>query len=158
MQIATIVLGLIALFFGFVMEHMPMPQLIDWFQPLWVLVTLTLLVYQAPKLFGLWVAVPIGLLLDAEQGVLMGTHVFTLAVHIFLVQLFFRRIEVFNVFQHMFVVLVLALLHQMLRFWLSRVLFDFPHPVDIWGPALSSAFVWPWLFALARVSLYRFGR
>ncbi|WP_028293176.1 rod shape-determining protein MreD [Oceanobacter kriegii] len=158
MSVAALLIGLVAIFFGFVMEHLPVPDLIVWFQPLWVLVIITLLVFQAPSTFGLWLAVPLGLLMDAEQGTLLGTHVFTLAIHIFLVQLFFRRMEIFNVFQQLAVVLVLALLHQLLRFWLAQVLFDFAHPVDIWGPALSSAFVWPWLFALTRLLMHRFGR
>ncbi|WP_221797535.1 rod shape-determining protein MreD [Oceanobacter mangrovi] len=155
MSIQSLIIGLLALFFGFVLEHLPMPDLIGWFQPLWVLVVVTLLVFQAPRTFGLWLAVPAGLMLDAEHATLMGTHVFTMAIHIFLVQLFFRRMEVFNLFQQMGVVLVLALLHQLLRFWLAQVLFDYPHPIDIWGPALSSVFVWPWVFALLRLTVLR---
>jgi cell shape-determining protein MreD len=55
----------------------------------------------------------------------------------------------------MAVVLVLALLHQLLSFWLAQVMLDFPHPVNMWGPAFSSMFVWPWVFALTRLTLRR---
>ncbi|MDO6681997.1 MULTISPECIES: rod shape-determining protein MreD [unclassified Oceanobacter] len=154
-SVQSFVIGMLSLFVGFVFEHLPLPELLIWFQPLWILVVITLLVFQSPQTFGLWLAIPAGLMMDAEQGTLLGTHVFTLSVHIFLVQYFFRRIEVFNLFQQMALVLVLALLHQLLSFWLAQVMLDLPHPVEMWGPAFSSMFVWPWVFALTRLTLRR---
>ena len=154
-SIRAITVGMLALFVAFMLEHLPVPQLISWFQPAWVLVVITLLVFQSPQTFGLWLAVPAGLMLDAEQGTLLGTHVFTLAVHIFLVQMFFRRMEVFNLFQQMGMVLMLALLQQLLRFWLAQVVLELPHPIDLWGPAWSSAFVWPWVFSLTQITIRR---
>jgi rod shape-determining protein MreD len=80
---------MLSLFLGFVLEHLPLPDLLSWFQPLWILVIITLLVFQSPQTFGLWLAISSGLMMDAEQGALLGTHVFTLSIHIFLVQFFF---------------------------------------------------------------------
>ncbi len=155
MTLQQFVFGASAFFVAFVFEHLPMPEMLFWLQPLWMMLTVTLLVLYAPAVFGLWLAIPAGLMLDTEAGSLLGLHVVTLAVHIFLVQLFIRRLDGFNFFQQMLMVFILALTHQLVFFWVSKLIQPFPYPVDIWGPALSSALVWPWVFAVTRLTVRR---
>lgn len=155
MTFHTLVLGACFLFVGFTFEHLPMPDLLLWFQPLWILLVVTLLVLNAPHLFGLWLAIPAGLMMDAEQGTLLGTHVVTLAIHIFAIQYFYKRIAAFNMVQQIAMVAVLALAHQVLRFWASQVIVEWPHPVELVAPSLLSALVWPWLAGLGNTLLRR---
>jgi rod shape-determining protein MreD len=151
MKVSDLLFGASALFVGFGLEHIPMPELLSWFQPLWLLLMVTLAVLQAPALFGLWLALPVGLLVDVEQGTLLGTHVLALTVHIFLLQKVYQRFEGFNLFQQMMVILILGIAHQLLKFWAGRVIMDLPQALDLWGPPLVSAVLWPWLASLAQL-------
>ena len=66
----------IFIFLGFVLERLPLPDLfIDWFTPTWVWLVVTVLVLRAPEYFGLWLAIPIGLLLDIEKFEAFGLNV-----------------------------------------------------------------------------------
>lgn len=71
MTLQQFVLGACAFFVAFVFEHLPMPDLLSWLQPQWALLAVTLLVLNAPKVYGLWLAVPAGLMMDAEAGSLL---------------------------------------------------------------------------------------
>lgn len=149
------ILGACAFFVAFVFEHLPMPELLFWLQPQWALLAITLLVLNAPRVYGLWLAVPAGLMMDTETGGVLGLHIITFAIHIFLVQLFIRRLDGFNLLQQMLMILILVLAHQLVLFWGSQILQDLPAPVDIWGPALTSALVWPWVFAITQLTIRR---
>lgn len=155
MNLQSLILGASFLFIGFALEHLPMPELMVWFQPLWVLLVITVLVINAPGLFGLWLSVPAGLMMDAEMGTLLGTHVFTFAVHIFLVQLMLRRFAIFNMVQQSAVIWLLALGHQVLRHWSNQLIVEWPHPVQLGIPPLISALVWPWLYFLGQLLMRR---
>lgn len=151
MNLPAILFGCIALFCGFTLEHLPMPEILGWFQPMWVLLMVTLMVLQSPGFYGLWLALPVGLLADTEMGALLGTHVLTLTVHILLLQKLFKRFESFNLFQQMALIMVLGVGHQLVRYWSDRVMLDYSHAIDLWGPPLVSALVWPWLATLAHL-------
>jgi len=155
MTMQQFILGACAFFVAFMLEHLPLPELLFWLQPQWALLMVTLLVLHAPRAYGLWLAVPAGLMMDTETGNVLGLHVITFTVHIFLVQLFIRRLDGFNLIQQMLMVLILVLAHQLVLFWVSQVLLPFPIPVSIWSPALTSALVWPWAYAITQLTIRR---
>lgn len=136
------------LFLAFVLERLPMPDILDWLQPSWVILAVTILVLRAPTLFGLWLSIPLGLMLDAERGSFLGLHVLIIALHIYLLQVLYKRIVMFNFIQQMAVVFLLVVLQQMLTYWVLSVLTNSTRPVDLWLPALTSALMWPWVYAL----------
>ena len=74
MQIRAVILTLLLVFAGFVLEHLPMPDLLSWLQPLWLLLLISILVLHAPHQFGLWLAIPLGLMLDVENHQLLGAE------------------------------------------------------------------------------------
>lgn len=153
MDIRTILLIATTLFFAFVLEHLPMPDMLSWLQPAWVVLAVTILVLHEPKIFGLWLALPLGLMLDAEHGSFLGLHILTLAVHIYLLQILYKRISMFNFVQQMAVVFLLVALQQLLSFWVLSLLTDSVRPIDLWTPALTSALVWPWVYALVHIAM-----
>ncbi|WP_419812147.1 rod shape-determining protein MreD [Bacterioplanoides sp.] len=136
------------LFLAFVLERLPMPDILDWLQPSWVILAVTILVLRAPTLFGLWLSIPLGLMLDAERGSFLGLHILIIALHIYLLQVLYKRIVMFNFIQQMAVVFLLVVLQQMLTYWVLSVLTNSTRPVDLWLPALTSALMWPWVYAL----------
>ncbi len=141
------------LFFAFVLEHLPMPDILSWLQPAWLVLAVTILVLRVPNLFGLWLAIPLGLMLDAEKGSFLGLHMLTLTVHIYLLQRLYKRVSIFNFAQQMAVVFLLVTLQQVLSFWALSALTDETRPVDIWTPAFTSALMWPWVYALVSIAM-----
>lgn len=155
MNIRALILVATGMFLAFVLEHMPMPDILLWLQPAWVLLLVTLLVLHAPHTFGLWLALPLGLMLDVEHNSLLGMHVLTLAVHIFVLQLLYRRMAMFNFMQQTAVVFLLVVLQQLLSYWAIALVSENMVPVSLWTPALTSALVWPWVYALTHMALAR---
>lgn len=141
------------LFLAFVLERLPMPEILSWLQPAWVILAVTILVLRAPTLFGLWLAIPLGLMLDAERGSYLGLHILIIALHIYLLQVLYKRIVMFNFIQQMAVVFLLVVLQQMLTYWVLSVLTNSARPVDLWLPALTSAMMWPWVYALVSTAM-----
>ncbi len=149
MNIAVFLTVASATFIAFVFEHLPLPEMLFWFQPNWVLLLVTLLVLQAPKQFGFWLALPLGLMLDVERATLLGLHVALLVIHIALLQALYRRLMRYHTIQQAGIVFLLVVLHQMMGYWLTWLVQGYAVPVVIWTPALVSAFLWLWLSGLS---------
>lgn len=155
MKLEAVVYILMMLFLAFMLEHLPMPELINWFQPAWVILIVTVMVLFAPGVFGLWVAFPLGLMLDAEHGTPLGLHIILVALHIYLLQLLYRRIYLFNVLQQAAVLFLMVMAEQIIHYWAIAVLREDATPVALFAPAITTAVLWPWLYVVGYRSLKR---
>lgn len=155
MTVRHTLLVLAAMFTAFMLEHLPMPELLSWLQPSWVSLLTMVLVLHQPRIFGLWLAWPLGLLLDTEQAVPLGLHVSIFLVQIYLLQLTYRRVVLFHFIQQMAVVFLLVALGQVIHYWALLLMTGAAQPVLLWQPALVSAALWPWVYGLAHLLLIR---
>ena len=147
MTLRAVISTLLFFGLGFVLEHLPMPEMLSWFQPPWMLLFVTLLVLYAPHWFGVWVALPIGLLLDVEHHQLLGYHVLTLTIYIALLQALWHKLKRFNDLLLSLVVIALVVVNQLvgnLALWVVSS----DSIVPIWQPVASTALIWIWLRAL----------
>lgn len=155
MKLEAVVYILMMLFLAFMLEHLPMPELISWFQPAWVMLIVTVMVLFAPSAFGLWLAIPLGLMLDTEHGTPLGLHIILVALHIYLLQLLYRRIYLFNVAQQSAVLFLMIMAEQIIHYWAVAVLYEEATPVMLFAPAITTAILWPWLYVVGYRSLKR---
>lgn len=155
MAIRATIITLATLFMAFALEHLPMPSLLSWLQPLWLLLVITVLVLHAPQYFGLWLAIPLGLMMDVENNQLLGVHVITFGVHIVLLQLLYRRLHTFHFLQLTLPVALMVILHQVILYLAIALVSENRTPVSIWQPALTSVLVWPWLYTIVHMSIRR---
>ncbi|ASP38732.1 rod shape-determining protein MreD [Bacterioplanes sanyensis] len=155
MSLSHVVLTLAATFLAFVLEHLPMPELLSWLEPNWVSLLVMVLVIFQPRIFGLWLAWPLGLMLDTEQGAPFGLNVCVLLVQIFALQLMHRRVVLFHFVQQMAVVFLLIALGQVVYYWAMVLMTGDGKPVLLWQPALVSAALWPWVYGLTHLLLIR---
>lgn len=158
MTLQSAVYILIMLFLAFVLEHIPVPDMLSWFTPSWVMLVITAMVMFAPAAFGLWIAVPLGLMLDVEHGSLLGLHVLLVGLHVFLLQLLYRRMYLFNVLQQAAVLFLMIMAEQILHYWAVAVMQEGAPPVSLLAPALTTAFLWPWIYVIGYRSLQRLER
>lgn len=155
MAIRATIITLATIFMAIALEHLPMPSLLSWLQPLWLLLVITVLILHAPQYFGLWLAIPLGFMMDVENNQLFGVHVITFGVHIVLLQLFYRRLQTFHFLQLTLPVALMVMLHQVLLYMAIALVGENRTPVPIWQPVLTSALVWPWLYAIVHMSIRR---
>ncbi|GGY58167.1 rod shape-determining protein MreD [Bacterioplanes sanyensis] len=155
MSLRFVFLVLAALFTAFTLEHLPMPELLDWLQPRWVNLLVMILVLHQPRIFGLWLAWPLGLLLDIEHGVPLGLNVSILLIQVFILQLTHRRLVLFHFIQQMLLVFLLVALGQVIHYWALMLMTGASNPVLLWQPALVSALLWPWVYGLAHLLVTR---
>ena len=158
MKLQVIVYIAIMIFVAFVAEHLPLPEVLYMFQPAWIMLVVTALVLFAPHIFTLWLALPLGLMMDVEQDTLLGLHVILIAFHIFLLQVLYRRMYLFNVLQQAGVLFLMIMAEQIIHYWAVAVLREDARPVLLVMPALFSAILWPWVYAVGYRTLQRLQR
>ncbi|MFY9179232.1 MAG: rod shape-determining protein MreD [Venatoribacter sp.] len=156
MLFRAIFLTVCLFFVGFVLEQISMPNLLSWFTPPWTLLILTMLVLQAPQHFGLWLAIPLGLMLDALHFQPLGLNVVTLAVHVVFIQAGYRRLaRTSNFLVSMLVVGALVAINRTLTYLILLILGVPVQDFELWSPVLVSMLVWPWLYVFVYFSMRR---
>jgi rod shape-determining protein MreD len=139
---------LISLCMGFILQYLPLSDFMSWFVPQWVLMVFIFWQMQRPQLINFWWVWPIGLLLDVQQANFLGTSVIGLAGVLYVLQLMYQRLKVFNVAQQTLVVFLLICSFQLVTYWSVIIIDDMNKPLSLWLPSLISALVWPWLYLL----------
>jgi len=139
---------LISLCMGFILQYLPLSDFMSWFVPRWVLMVFIFWQMQRPKLINFWWIWPIGLLLDVQQANFLGTSVIGLAGVLYVLQLMYQRLKVFNVAQQTLVIFLLICSFQLVTYWSTIIVDDMNKPLSLWLPSLISALVWPWLYLL----------
>ena len=133
---------------GFILQFFPLADFMRWFIPEWVLLIFIFWQLQASKVINFWWVWPIGLLLDAQQSSPLGTSVVGFSVVLYLLQLMYQRLRVFNVAQQAAVIFLLICCYQLVTYWSVIATDEIHKPLSLWMPALISALVWPWLYLI----------
>lgn len=149
---------LLSFFVAYLLAIVPFP---DWamnYRPQWVAMVLIYWAMALPYRVGIGFAWVAGLLVDILEGSLLGVNALALAIIAYIALSLHQRLRMFSSLQQSGVVLALIGLHLMMTHWMkiaaeqavsSNLLF-------LLG-ALSSAFVWPWMFILLRQMRRSFG-
>jgi rod shape-determining protein MreD len=133
---------------GFILQYFPLVDFMNWFVPEWVLMIFIFWQLQAPKLINFWWVWPIGLLLDVQQGIQLGGSVVGFTIVLYVLQLMYQRLRIFNVAQQAGVIFLLLCCYKLVVYWAMIATGDMHKPLSLWLPALVSALVWPWLYLL----------
>ena len=148
MSLREIIFVILSLCMGFILQYLPLADFMSWFVPQWVLMVFIFWQMHKPRLISFWWVWPIGLLLDVQQANFLGTSVIAFAVTLYVLQLMYQRLRVFNVAQQAVVIFLLLCCYQMVVYWATLAADDVHKPLSLWMPALVSALVWPWLYLL----------
>ena len=130
----------------------PLPQLLNFGRPDWLLLLVIYWSLNAPMLAGLTYAWICGLILDALIGTLIGQHALAFVIVAATAQHFQLRIRVFPVLHQAFVVLMLASLYHFLLFWIDGIVGTAVASWIRWLPALVGALLWPVIVAVLDTS------
>jgi rod shape-determining protein MreD len=148
----------LSFFVAYLLAIVPFP---DWainYRPQWVAMVLIYWAMALPYRVGIGFAWMSGLMMDILEGSLLGLNALALSIIVYITLSLHQRLRMFSSLQQSGVVLALIGLHLMMTHWMkiateqavaSSLLF-------LLG-ALSSAFVWPWMFVLLRQMRRSFG-
>ena len=129
---------------------MPLPGwAINW-RPCWVAMVLIYWCMALPGRVGIGIAWCLGLLLDVQQGTVLGQHALGLSVIAYITIKSHRRIRVFPLTQQAILVCFYLLLLELLTLWIQGFMGAPPQRWTFWMSAVTSMVLWPWLFIILR--------
>ena len=139
---------------GMVLAVVPMPQLVPielgFLRPDWVALVLVYWIIALPHRVGILTAWLAGIAMDVLLGSLIGQHALSYVLIAYVALSLYQRLRMFSVWQQATVLFVLLGVNQLVGFWIESIagLADW----RFWYllPALSGAFLWPWVFLLLR--------
>lgn len=127
-----------------------LPKFMEIGRPLWLALFLTYWTLAVPHRVGMATAWCFGLLADVLNGSLLGQNALILTLITFLVLNLHQRLRMFPLWQQSMVLLVVFGLAQLVQLWLNALTGSRPPTLEFVLPALVSALLWPWVYALLR--------
>lgn len=149
---------LLSFFIAYLLAIVPFPEWALNYRPQWVLIVLIYWIMALPYRVGIGFAWVAGLMLDILEGSLLGLHALAFAITAYVTLSLHQRLRMFSAIQQSGLVLALTGLYMMMVYWIkiatnqtvsSSLLF-------LLG-AVSSAFLWPWIFVFLRQLRLSFG-
>lgn len=147
----------VSLLLALLLSVSPMPQFLEVGRPLWLALVLSYWALLLPHRVGMATAWCLGMVEDVLYGTLLGQNALILTLITFLVLSLQRRLRMFPMWQQSLVLLVVFGLAQLVQLWLNALAGGRPHTLEFVLPALISALLWPWVFAILRGAQLRLG-
>ncbi len=141
---------LLSFLVALMLTSLPLPEIAIVFRPEWLMLVLIYWGMAIPDRIGIFTGWLLGLTLDVMYGSLLGQNAMALAIIAYLVNIFHLRIRMFPIWQQSFIVFLLAIVYLTLIAWIRGVAGEFPISWAYWIPALTSAFVWPFIYIILR--------
>ena len=146
---------------GMVLAVVPMPQLVPvelgFLRPDWVAMVLVYWIIALPHRVGIPTAWLAGIAMDVLLGSLIGQHALSDVLIAYVAASLYQRLRMFSVWQQAAILFALLGANELFGFWIESIagLADW----SMWYllPALSGAFLWPWVFLILRSLRRRIG-
>jgi len=136
---------------AFLLAVVPFPEWAMNYRPQWVAMVLIYWAMALPYRVGIGFAWVAGLLVDIFDGSLLGLNAMALAIIAYITLGLHQRLRMFSSLQQSGVVLAMTGLYLLMTHWM-KIAADQAVTSDLLFllGALSSAFLWPWVFVLLR--------
>ncbi len=129
---------------------LPLPEwAVNW-RPAWVAIVLIYWCMALPERVGIFAGWFCGLLLDVQQGTLLGLNALGLALIAYLTIRFHQRMRVFPLVRQAVLVCFYLLLYQLIVLLGNLASGIGSGGWRYWMPAVTSMLLWPWLFIILR--------
>ncbi len=136
---------------AFLLAIVPFPEWAMHYRPQWVALVLIYWMIALPYRVGMGTAWVVGAFVDILEGSMLGLNALAYTLIAYLTLNIHHRLRMFSYLQQSALVLVMVGLSLILVHWI-KVGTEQSDPVGMLFllSAVSSAFVWPWLFVLLR--------
>jgi rod shape-determining protein MreD len=140
----------ISLLLAFMLTAMPLPDWVVNWRPAWVAMVLIYWCMALPERIGIAIGWSLGLLLDVQQGTVLGQNALGLSLLAWLTIKSYQRIRVFPLFQQGILICIYILFFQFIVLWIKGAMGLAPQSWTFWMPAITSGLLWPWIFIILR--------
>lgn len=132
------------------LTYLPLPNIISFFWPEWLLLVVLFWALVMPFRVGVGIAWCLGLILDVADGSILGIHALAFTVAIFLIVRFRFRIVRFGLIWQSCTVGLIVLIYKMLIYWLLGMVHAAPVSLLYWLSTITSVLLWPWVYMILR--------
>ena len=147
--------AVITLVVGLMLAIMPLPDSIVALRPDWLALIMIFWAMQLPRTWSVGTAWIVGIVLDVAYGTLLGQHALALCVVVFVTVRFHLLMRVFPLSQLTATIFALLALYQFILFWINGVAGVSAPSIAYWGPVLTGAAIWPFVFIFMSGIRYR---
>lgn len=142
---------LLSFLVAYLLAIVPFPEWAMHYRPQWVMLVLIYWIMALPYRVGIGSAWMAGIFTDILEGSMLGIHAFTFAILAYITLSLHQRVRLFSSWQQSGIILALVGLVMTATYWIKVITGETAQGgmLFLLG-ALSSAFVWPWLFLLLR--------
>lgn len=136
---------------AFLLAIVPFPDWAMHYRPQWAAMVLIYWIMALPYRVGIGTAFFVGAFMDVLEGSLLGLNGLSFAIIAYITLSLHQRLRMFSALQQSGLVLALVGLNMTMTYWI-KVATDQTDAGDLMFllGALSSAFIWPWLFVFLR--------
>ena len=135
---------------GMFLEILPLPEMLEWWRPSFLLMTVIYWTMALPTRIGIiwaWIA---GLIMDVSLGTYLGVHGSTFAISAYIVLSLTNRLRLFTLWQQSLFVALLVGFDLVVSLWIENFIEYRYRPGSYWLPMISSALIWPVSFISLR--------
>jgi len=144
--------GIIAMSFivALMLTALPLPDwAVNW-RPAWVAIVLIYWCMAVPDRVGIFIAWFLGLLLDVQQGTVLGQNALGMILIAVLTINAHQRMRAYPLLQQAVLVCFYLLFYELIMLLVSGYLGTSTRNWTYWMPAITSMLLWPWLFIILR--------
>jgi len=146
----------LSLFFAMSLNISPWPNQISNLMPNWTLLVLMYWNIALPHKVSVGTGFATGLLFDTLTGAALGQNALIFSIASFLSHTLYSRLRNYLIWQQAILILFFLLTMQLLALWISQFSYPSDASFQYWLPAVSSAIIWPIMFASLRLVRRRF--
>ncbi|MGI2170298.1 rod shape-determining protein MreD [Shewanella sp. MF05960] len=141
----------LTLFIGMMFQIMPLPSMVENWRPDWLLMVMVYWAMALPHRYSILTAWILGVMLDVLLGATLGIRSLALSLVIYIVVLICQRLRNYPRWQQSLVIASLICIYHALIFWVQFVVVGAtPFDFNMFLPAVSSLFIWWWVFWVLR--------
>jgi rod shape-determining protein MreD len=140
----------ISLLIAFLLTALPLPVWANHWRPAWVAMVLIYWCMALPNRVGIGIAWCLGLLLDVQQGALLGQNALGLALIAYFIIQIHQRFRLFPLVQQSSLIGFIIIFYLLIASWINGIMGIPPKSWVYWMPAFTSMVLWPWLFVILR--------
>jgi len=135
----------LVLMLSLILTILPLPQVLVIARPVWVLLLLLYLQFYRPDYCNLTLLFILGLTLDILLSSVIGEHILTLTLVIWIASNQARRFYFFSIGQQMLFIGLFCLLYQLILFTIDSFIGVHRDLLSLFLPPVVSVLFWPWL-------------
>jgi rod shape-determining protein MreD len=147
----------LTLLLGLILQVFPLPDWAAQIRPQWPLLFLIYWSMLLPERIGIFTALIVGLFVDVMLDALLGQHVLSYAIAIYIVITTYKRLRLMHAWQQALAVFFLLMIERIIAAVVLGMTRGQATDLYFWLPPLTGMLIWPLLGLLFR-NVYRKAR